>query len=188
MRKRLKIWELTPNHRNELLLAGRRAGGKWRPSVKDWTKVMKTRVLQEEEIELVLGFLQLSTCREEGPEGHPGLGLTHPDSLKCECLSLCFSSAFTEAFLVLEMSPPLLVTVGILVTWRVYSCAVSRDTKTSSWNQGFSQASLNESKRPLLSLSLSLAESSVWTWTNCEPQTPRTRSGEVVICGWWQPS
>ena len=80
------------------------------PSAKDpELKPESSRVPQEQEAELTLGCPQLSTHREGGSKGHPGLGLTHPeacDLLRCECFCLCSSSVFSDTFPVLEMRRP----------------------------------------------------------------------------------
>lgn len=145
MRKILQMWELPLDHRNGILVGGRRAGGRERPSA-----VTRTRVLQEKETELTRGCPQLSTPREGGSEGHSGLELRHPetcDPLRCECFSLCPSSIFFhEASLVLEMSRLLLVKVRM---WTVHDWTVSGDSNTSPWDHCFSHASLNERERPL---------------------------------------
>lgn len=78
-----------------------------------------TRVLQEEEATLALGCPSLSTHRKAGSKGHPGQELMDPearDPLTCDWFRVCFSSVFSETFLVLEMTCPLLV---MIVRWTV---------------------------------------------------------------------
>lgn len=146
-----------------------------------WTAVTNSRVLQEEEATLALGYPWLSTHREGGSKGHPGQELTHPeasDPLRCDCVSVCFSSVFSEAFLVLDMTCPLPLKI---IRCAVHGWAVPRDTKTSPWNQGFSEASLNERRGHI-----DLAESSWLDRTRPGAQTSRTGSGGVVVCEWGQ--
>ena len=80
------------------------------PSAKDpELRPESSRVPQEQEAELTLGCPQLSTHREGGSKGHPGLGLTYPeacDLLRCECFRLCPSSVFSDTFPVLVMRRP----------------------------------------------------------------------------------